>query len=48
MYLELKFTGGDILLLAIFVMTPPLKCYVATLGFTVLNWASASAMETLK
>ena len=48
MCLALKCTQWNFLLLAIFVMIPPLKRYVALLGFTDLNWASGSAMEMFK
>lgn len=30
------------------MMIPSLKCYVALLGLTVLNWISGSAMEMFK
>lgn len=48
MCLPLTCTQWGFLLLAIFVMIPSLKCYVAILGFTVLNWISGSAMEMFK
>lgn len=48
MCLPLTCTQWGFLLLAIFVKIPSLKCYVAILGLTVLNWISGSAMEMFK
>lgn len=48
MCLPLTCTQWGFLLLAIFVMIPSLKCYVAILGLTVLNWISGSDMEMFK